>query len=635
MKKNKMALLMILCFMPSVVFAKEVDWSILPVALMFEVFVSLHISAFVLNPLSKIFTDDQEESKKLFWKLFVARALILLIFDFFITPMIFLADFFSVFIGGIIIIPLLEKLKGKQNLNIYNPISFKRNNLQCSYCNKQLKDGDKFCSFCGNPVNPINQEENNKIFVSYDSFDDVYKQSEDKLLEEFIKKELKNANVDENVQLIPQDVLKRKKIMILIFSILLFVFVSAIFFHFPIITYVIFVVILIVMFMLVNRYNFMKYLKKEVKSRPEEKMSNIVMSVKKELVRDDSLKSLLGCMIAAILLPMIIFFNPRIMYEAGDGGYYVRFYTFGVMNFKTATIPDNYKGKPVIGLRGNTFSNMFFLQSVTLPDSIKEIRGQAFKNDNRLTNVKLPSKLEYLGGGAFYGCESITNIELPDTLSYMGGETFKNAKSLKSVKLSKNMTEIRGNSFENCESLQTIDIPDNVVRIGGHAFYGCSSLTSVGVSESSKLREIGSSAFRRCSVLRSITLPRNVSINARSFKESPTVIKYYNLSQMMDLGNFDRTEKLYFKRIGSNNYINTSNISSKIYNVKIKLSDIKKDILYYKYTVELVINGSSQTYELTAADPYAIVNDNLVIYIEDKMFFTNYEEGFSLRVYYN
>ena len=34
----------------------------------------------------------------------------------------------------------------------------------------------------------------------------------------------------------------------------------------------------------------------------------------------------------------------------------------------------------VVGLRGNTFSNMPFLTEVSLPDSITEIRGQAFKN---------------------------------------------------------------------------------------------------------------------------------------------------------------------------------------------------------------------------------------------------------------
>ncbi|UKI58371.1 MAG: leucine-rich repeat domain-containing protein [Clostridium sp.] len=45
---------------------------------------------------------------------------------------------------------------------------------------------------------------------------------------------------------------------------------------------------------------------------------------------------------------------------------------------------------------------MPFLESVSLPNTIKEIRGQAFKNDRKLTTVNIPSSLEYLGGGPFF-----------------------------------------------------------------------------------------------------------------------------------------------------------------------------------------------------------------------------------------
>ena len=100
-----------------------------------------------------------------------------------------------------------------------------------------------------------------------------------------------------------------------------------------------------------------------------------------------------------------------------ENGYGVRFYAFGITNFKTAEIPATYKGQPVISLRGNTFSNMPLLQEVKLPETITEIRGQAFKNDIFLKKVNIPQKLEYLGGGAFYNCASITSIILPDTLT--------------------------------------------------------------------------------------------------------------------------------------------------------------------------------------------------------------------------
>ena len=166
----------------------------------------------------------------------------------------------------------------------------------------------------------------------------------------------------------------------------------------------------------------MTYLKKEIKGRPGEKISNIVMSAKNSIV-EDNLKKIRPLMIlAAFLLPLLIFKDPRIMYEKTNGGYNVRFYTFGLTNFTTASIPETYKKENVVGLRGNTFSNMYFLKKVSLPDTITEIRGQAFKNDKHLKNITLPNKLEYLGGGAFSNCTSLTEISL--TTSQVGAFSF-------------------------------------------------------------------------------------------------------------------------------------------------------------------------------------------------------------------
>ena len=357
----------------------------------------------------------------------------------------------------------------------------------------------------------------------------MFNNTEDKLLEEFINKELKKAGIDQNNKLVPFDILKRKSILTIIFSILVFVYISLIFFHFPIYTYIIGIIILFCFFRITSKYDLIKYLKKEIKARPSEKISNIVMNVKNSFVVDNLKLLRIISVVIAFILPMIIFINPNIMYEKVENGYAVRFYTFGLTNFKTATIPAKYKGENVVSLRGNIFSNMPFLESVTLPNTITEIRGQAFKNDRNLKHVNIPTKLEYLGGGAFYNCSSITSIVLPDTLTYMGGETFYGASSLSEIKLSKNLTEIRGDSFEFCTSLRSIEIPDKVTRIGGHAFYGDTSLSEVLFTENSELTEIGSSAFRQCTNLYSITIPDDVSVNERAFKESPTSINYFDL----------------------------------------------------------------------------------------------------------
>lgn len=551
-ERLKRIIMFSLFLFPTIVYAsgffEEFDMPVYS-AIFMEAFVSIHMSLGVLKPLSEVISP--ENSKKTFWILFAIRAAILLFCDFFVTTAIAMVDFFGVFIGVMIVVPIataIAKKKGKiptvfQTISIpaktpEAPTAVTGVELKCAKCGGVLQVTDKFCGSCGAPFDGNNvvvsakegavipQPPKQKVLPS--AFDPMYVLPEDKLVELFIEKELKKAGV-ENLTLIPSDALRRKNLLNVIFAILVFVFVSIIFFHFPIYTYLVGLIILLIFSIIKNRFNIMKYLVKQVKSRPGEKISNIVMSVKNTFVADTSKRTGLVYLLVAAIIPLIIFSTPKIIYEKIDGGYGVRYYIYGLTNMTNVTIPEEHNGEKVISLRGNTFSNMPLLKTVTLPNSIKEIRGQAFYNCYKLESVKLPSNLEYLGGGAFANTKSLVTVELPNTLTYLGGEAFLNS-SIEHITLSENLTEIRGNTFENCTNLISIVIPDSVTRIGGHAFYGDSKLSSVKISANSKLSEIGSSAFRRCSSLTSITIPQNTSVNTRAFKESPTNVQRYGSS---------------------------------------------------------------------------------------------------------
>lgn len=477
-------------------------------AIFMELFVSIHMSAFVLYPLATIIDDDKQNVKKSFLRMFIARGIFLIFCDIFLSTTVAILDFLSVFIGAFIVVP------------IFAVVSVKKNGIRTVTQQTTPQEETKTSS------GTITQ-----TYVRTTDFDQMFLQNDKELLETFIKKALKNAKINQSTKMLPRELLKKKTIFCSILCALLFAYVCMIFFHFPILTYIIGAIILLILVTQTKKYNIIRYLKKEVKARPDEKISNIVMSAKESLVEDNKKKAIICGIVASIVLPLIIFRSPVILYEKMEKGYGVRFYAFGITNFKTAEIPATYKGQPVISLRGNTFSNMPLLQEVKLPETITEIRGQAFKNDIFLKKVNIPQKLEYLGGGAFYNCVSITSIILPDTLTTMGGEVFKNAHSLETIKLSENLTEIRGNSFEECASLKEITIPDKVTRIGGHAFYGNTSLSKVIFTEKSQLKEIGSSAFRKCDKLYSITIPKETYVNFRAFKESPTSINYFGYGE--------------------------------------------------------------------------------------------------------
>lgn len=545
MKKAKIISILSLLLLPAFVYASDGSEPLDSIIFLIfiEAFITPHVSLFVLSPLTKIISPAN--SKKLFWELFIARIIILLIGNL-INPLIFAIDFIGLFIGAFLVVPLATAInaivrKGKTPLQAANTdiqkeayaastntqtVTANNPNNKCIKCGYEYPEEDKFCPNCGQPKD-ANAATPPKKIVTPGNFDKIYNLSENLLLQEFIKRELEKNNIAIDNKLMPEDVLKRKTVLSVILAIILYLYISAIFFHFPLLTYVVGLVLIIIFVITTNKYNLIKYLMKQVKARPTEKISNIVLSTTNSLVEDNKKNVRFVYTIIAIIIPLIMFYNPKIMYEKQDYGYAVRYYCFGLSNFKTATIPQEYKGKPVISLRGNAFSNMPFLKEVNLPDTITEIRGQAFKNDFSLTQVNIPAYLEYLGGGSFYNCSNIESIYLPDTLTYMGGETFYNASSLKEIHLSEKLPEIRGDTFEYCTSLTEITIPDSVTRIGGHAFYGDSSLNTVNISENSKLREIGSSAFRKCYNLTTIKVPQNIYINERAFKESPTNIYYH------------------------------------------------------------------------------------------------------------
>lgn len=544
--KLKKILFLVLLLIPTSVFARSGSVSIDIIDIFsvcfFELIFTFLISMFFLEPLSKIISLNN--SKKVFWILFIIRILISLYFIIFVTDNIMIFDFLLIFIGAVVIKPnssnfIKNKLGIDDKQMTNNSLDSKLQDsqdigveLRCAKCNAILQVNDNFCQSCGAPFTGNNVVVTEKInyskeIVTPEKFDDLFSLDEDSMLEGFIKKEMLKVGFDKNTKLIHSDILKRKKVLNLIFGLLVFIYTTMIFFHFPLLTYIISFIILIIYFINSRKYNLIKYLKKQVKARPNEKISNIVMSAKSLLIKDTSKLTLVISLIIAIVLPLIIFSTPKIIYEKVDGGYAVRYYLYGLTNYKTAVIPDTYKNSKIVSLRGNTFSNMYFLESVKLPDTITEIRGQAFKNCRSLTNVNIPSKLEYLGGGAFYNAKKIDNIILPDTLTFLGGESFRGASSLRKIKLSNNLTEIRGDTFSYCYSLQSIVIPDKVTRIGGHAFYEDYNLETVSISKNSNLAEIGSSAFRKCESLSSIKIPNGTYINERAFKESPTSVSRY------------------------------------------------------------------------------------------------------------
>ena len=155
------------------------------IAIFMEAFVSIHMSMFVLKPLSEMIA--KENSNQLFWTLFGIRAGILLFCDLFVTPFIAILDFFMVFIGAFIVVPVfalvtrtpinhksnqvLNKIESNTNTNTSDNANNPQENivLKCTECGAILKVEDKFCPSCGAPFDGNNVQVTEKTPILQDT----------------------------------------------------------------------------------------------------------------------------------------------------------------------------------------------------------------------------------------------------------------------------------------------------------------------------------------------------------------------------------------------------------------------------------------------------------------------------------
>ena len=260
-------------------------------------------------------------------------------------------------------------------------------------------------------------------------------------------------------------------------------------------------------------------------------------------------------------------------YDGYENGFYYKEYTYhdpftggeysGVrIGFCELTgsveIPQSLGGKSVIAVGdGPVFENPSQINSVSLPDSLREIGWSAFENCDSLTSITIPDSVTDIGSSAFKYCSSLTSITIPDSVTSIGESTFRGCDSLTSITLPfigksvfeteasestrfdyifvysffyepdvavpaslRNVTitggQIFSRAFSGCDSLTSISIPNSVTEIGSSAFSGCDSLTSISIPNS--VTSIGESAFEDCGSLTSITTPDSVtSIGSSAF----------------------------------------------------------------------------------------------------------------------
>ena len=164
-------------------------------------------------------------------------------------------------------------------------------------------------------------------------------------------------------------------------------------------------------------------------------------------------------------------------------------------------VPKSIGGKNVTAIGMDAFRGNYYLESVTLPQSVKSIGTSAFENCYKLTSIDIPQKVTAIPYKTFAGCPSLKSVNIPS-----------------------NVTSIGEYAFDDCITLANVTIPSSVTSIGEGAFFNCYALANVTIPSS--VKSIGDLAFHRCTSLETVIFPESATLGTQSFPSDTAQILY-------------------------------------------------------------------------------------------------------------
>ncbi len=193
-------------------------------------------------------------------------------------------------------------------------------------------------------------------------------------------------------------------------------------------------------------------------------------------------------------------------------------------------------GISIYGMPGN-------VDKVVVPEEINELPVKAIYESesgdgdyDKLVSVTLPDTVEIIGEYAFEECYNLESISIPESVKQITHEAFTDTKWLTNRMVEAGTGYVVINDILLCRGAlnnsTTITIPPGVVRIGGDAFRHDTTIETVVLPET--VKEIGGSAFAETTELQSINLENVESIKSSAFYESN--IAKADLSNVFDLG---------------------------------------------------------------------------------------------------
>ena len=198
----------------------------------------------------------------------------------------------------------------------------------------------------------------------------------------------------------------------------------------------------------------------------------------------------------------------------------------------SVTIPAEIENCPVTSIADRAFEGCSFLNTLNLPEGLKQIGGR-FIAGTGIRTITIPSTVTgtntiYNNGwydGATAGADYLEEIQFADGMKKIPDYFCSNGKtniSLWKITIPASVTEIGSYAFRYCAIIPAVNFGKTLTKIGGYAFGGCNNLEEITFENNDDMvmgsdgkkypyrLEIDSYAFDGCSNLKSVTFSKNL-----------------------------------------------------------------------------------------------------------------------------
>lgn len=282
-------------------------------------------------------------------------------------------------------------------------------------------------------------------------------------------------------------------------------------------------------------------------------------------------KNLLKILSCACLMITVIFFNSQVTFAESDteekvmNDYHYIIKeddTIEIVRYtgssKNISIPESIENKNVTSIGTAAFSNLSYLETVSMSDAVLIIGNSAFSECYSLKRVSLSSELQTIGDNAFCGCLMLENVTLPEKITKIGNYAFAGCSKIDSIRFSEKLSFIGDYAFLGCTSLKNIQALNKNVSLGSYALEGTSWIKSqnddwitltntilvkytgnaTDVAVPSGILSIASSAFANNENIISISLKNSsvMQIGDRAFKNCTSLTSVVMNSKISSMG---------------------------------------------------------------------------------------------------